>query len=356
MWLWPRKELAMKTILFCGVDLHKDSMTICLLLRNGTVRFEVIPTKCKGKIVEFFTTLGKRYRCSVAVESVGFYQWFWDLVQPLVHRITLADASKVRAAAGRRAKTDRNDAQTIARLLLQDSLPTAFVPDMELRDIRTMVRHRERICRRITSCKNSIRMEMNKLNFAGPKNLNSASFHRWYTAQFQKIANVTRISFEDLAELLSLLEKQLRHADERLQRAMKDNPRMAQHVQRYMTIPGIGFFTATVLLAETGGLERFDLEQEIICYAGFAPRTFQSADTCRRGRIGKDGPPIVRKCLINAAWTAVRCNRGIKVRFEQWRKRSGKKKAIVKLAAKMLTWAWAMERRKEEFDPKRLAA
>ena len=78
----------MKTI---GVDLHKDSMTIAVLDENGQLeRRETIPTKCRGRIVEFFVSYG--LQCQVAVESVGFYVWFWDLVQPLVGRLELANA------------------------------------------------------------------------------------------------------------------------------------------------------------------------------------------------------------------------------------------------------------------------
>ena len=71
----------------------------------------------------------------------------------MVDEIKLADASQVRAAAGRRAKTDENDAAILARLLRLDTLPEAFAPSPELREFRAIVRHRQRIHRRIVSCK-----------------------------------------------------------------------------------------------------------------------------------------------------------------------------------------------------------
>ena len=354
--LFTRKELPMKTIVFVGIDLHKDSLTVCIMNRRGQVKFHTIPTKCKNSITRFFIELGRKHKVVAAVESVGFYHWFWDLVEPLVAQLILADASKVRAAAGRRAKTDRNDANTIARLLKDDSLPTAFVPDLELRGARNLGRHRARLQRKLTSCKASIRMEINKLGLPGPKELNTASLHKWFTAQFSKIPETSQWSFEDLQEQLAILEKQLRRTDERIERIVRDTPRFKEPVQRCRSIPGIGPLTAFLLYTETGGLERFELEGEIVSYVGLAPRTFQSADTCRHGRIGKDGPPIQRKCLINAAWTAVRSNQKIKKLFERYRRTRGKKKAIVKLAAKLLVWAWAIERNKTSFEDKRIAA
>lgn len=346
----------MKRIVYVGIDLHKDSLTICIMNRRGTVRFETISCKCKNKIAAFFLALSKNHTVIAAVESVGFYHWFWDLVQPTVSQLVLADASRVRAAAGRRAKTDRNDAHTIARLIKDDSLPTAFVPDLELRSARNLGRHRARLQRKLASCKASLRMEMNKLGLPGPKDLNSATLHKWFTAQFAKIPETSQWAFEDLQEQLALLEKHLRRSDERIERLVKESPRFEEVIARHRTIPGIGPLTAFMLYTETGGLSRFDTEGEVVSYTGLAPRTFQSADTCRHGRIAKDGPPILRKCLINAAWVAVRANPSIKKLFGRYRRVRGKKKAIVKLAAKMLVWAWAMEKRQTDFEVGRIAA
>ena len=346
----------MKAIIFVGIDLHKDSVTICLMNRKGTVRFFTMPTKCKQKLATFFKDLARKYRVHAAVESVGFYHWFWDLIEPLVDNMLLADASQVRAAAGRKAKTDRNDAHTLARLLKDDSLPTAFVPDTEMRGQRNLARHRARLQRRLSSCKSSLRMEMNKLGLPGPKDLTSATLHKWFTAQFKKIPETTQWAIEDLQEQLALFEKQLRRIDERMERTVKENERIRLPVERYATLPGIGTLTAFTLYTETGGLDRFDTEGEVVCYAGLAPRTFQSAESCRHGRIDKSGPPILRKYLINAAWTAVRSEPAIKRKFEKWKRTSGKKKAIVKLAAKILVWAWAMEKKGTDFDIRKVAA
>lgn len=340
-----------RAVIYVGVDLHKESLTVCLMEPDGARTFEKIPTKCRNRIGRFFAELGKGRTVIAVVESVGFYHWFWDLVEPLVSELYLADASRVRSAAGRRAKTDRNDAETLARLLRQDSLPTAHAVSTEFRTLRQLVRHRERLRRKASSAKSSLRMEMNKLNFRGPKTMTFQSLHKWYLSEYQKIPAEVRLSIEDLSDQLEMLERQIRRQDERIAQLVSAHEPFAEATRRMQTIPGIGLTTAAVIHAETAGLGRFDEEGEIVCYAGLAPRTFQSGDSCRHGAIGKDGPPIVRKCLINAAWVAVRCDKAVKARFEEYRKRSGKKKAIVKLAAKMLVWAWAMEKRSTDFDP-----
>jgi transposase len=348
----------MSSTLFIGIDLHKCSFTAYGTDPDGNVLCrETMPTKCRGKIERFFRGLAEQYdRVSVAVESVGFYQWFWDLVEPLVHDIHLADASQVRAAAGRKAKTDANDAATLARLLRMDALPTAFVPDPELREFRALVRHRARLQRRAASIKHSIRCEMNKLNLPGPDLLDTGTLHKWLAAQYAKLDTAARLALEDLAEELALFEKQVRALDDRLARVVAETPRFREPIERLRSIPGVGLLTAAVIYAESGGLDRFEHEGEIASYAGLTPRVFQSAEICRHGRISKAGPPILRKCLVNAAWTAVRTSPGIKKRFEGIARRAGKKRAIVAMARKILVWAWAMQKRGTVFDPARVAA
>lgn len=347
----------MTEVLHLGNDLHRDTVVLHGVTEHGEIVVrETLSTKCKNLIRERFQELSHRYRVVAAVESVGFYQWFFDLVQPLVAELHLADASQVRAAAGRQAKTDDNDAATLARLLRQNSLPTAFVPDPELRDLRALIRHRERLRRRCTSAKNSMRMEMNKLGLPGPKDLDSGTFHKWFTAQHPKLGVIPRLAFEDLAEQLAILERQILTLDDEIARVVNANDRFAKPVERLRTLPGFGLLTSAVVYAETGGLVRFDEADEIVCYAGLAPRTFQSADSCRHGRISKCGPPILRKCLINAAWTAVRSHPLVRARFEKWARKAGKKRAIVKLAAHLLVWAWALEKHGTNFDPQRLVA
>ena len=342
--------------LFLGVDLHKDSLTLCGQDRDGSILLrETLAAKCHNLIRNRFTQLAGQHRLAVAVESVGFYQWFWDTVQPVAHELHLADASQVRAAAGRQAKTDQNDAATLARLLRQNSLPEAFVPDPDLRELRAFVRHRQRIQRRCASIKNSLRCEMNKLGLPGPLELNSASLHKWLSAQYGKLSLSARNSCDDLAEELALFESQLRRQDDRLARFIAEHTRFREPIERIMSIPGFGLLTAALVYAETGGLARFEREEEVACYAGLTPRVFQSADSCRHGRIAKSGPPIMRKCLVNAAWTAVRTCPAIRQRFNSIAKRTGKKKAVIAIARKLLCLAWTLEKKKTVFDAARVA-
>ena len=110
----------MDNMTYAGVDLHKDSMTIAVCDAASSDPYNdaiitKIACKCVNKVSEFFSELPQP--CVVAVEAVGFYHWFWDLVSPLVSRMHLLNVIEVRRYAGRAAKTDARDARLIVRLL-----------------------------------------------------------------------------------------------------------------------------------------------------------------------------------------------------------------------------------------------
>jgi hypothetical protein len=81
-----------------GIDLHKDTMTVCTYCRCcGEIVFRKIACKNREQIVEFFRTLPRPH--TVAIEAVGFYRWLWELLEPIVQKLVLADATRARALA-----------------------------------------------------------------------------------------------------------------------------------------------------------------------------------------------------------------------------------------------------------------
>lgn len=124
-----------------GIDLHKDTLTVALLdPRDGAARFEKLACKSREQIAAFFTALPRPH--VVAIEAVGFYRWLWDLLEPLVDKLLLADATQCRALAGRRIKTDREDALNVASLLACGRLPVAYAPPAPVAQLRHWTRHR----------------------------------------------------------------------------------------------------------------------------------------------------------------------------------------------------------------------
>jgi transposase len=102
---------------FVGIDLHKDTLTACTIAaKDREVSYRKIACVAREKVREFLAGLPRP--SVVAIETVGFYRWLWTEAEPLVDHVVLADARGCRALAGRRIKTDREDALNVAELLM----------------------------------------------------------------------------------------------------------------------------------------------------------------------------------------------------------------------------------------------
>jgi transposase len=336
----------MKTI---GVDLHKDSMTLVVLDEQGAlIQRHTLPTKCRNKIREWFASCGPP--CQVAVESVGFYQWFWDLVQPLVSTLVLADPAGLASKRPRKqAKTDRNDAELLARLLFEGRLPTAFVPPRALRPVRELVRHRHSVSRALALQRRCLRWISLKLNRPGPKNLTSDATQKWLLSQEAKFTPAQQFITRQRLDQIIALERQLTDTERRIDAAVDADPDLAQRVRLLESIPGIGRLVALTILVETGDLTRFANTNQLGAYAGLTPRVHQSSTTVHHGHISKMGPPILRWVLQQAAWVAVRVDAHARRRWLRISRKAGPKRAIVAIARKLLIYAWSVCRRNQPF-------
>ncbi|MGC9066801.1 MAG: hypothetical protein ACP5JO_09360, partial [Candidatus Ratteibacteria bacterium] len=126
---------------YIGVDLHKDSMSIVGVNENNVIFVkERIPTKCIGKIQEFFTSPNIS-PCIVACEAIGFYYWFYDLISDKVEKFILANPIETKKYFWNKPKTDFRDATGFAFLLIsgefnRNKYLSSYIPDKTIRSFR----------------------------------------------------------------------------------------------------------------------------------------------------------------------------------------------------------------------------
>jgi hypothetical protein len=140
---------------FVGIDLHKETLTACVYCSCcGEIRFQKLSCRYRRQVAEFFGSLPRPH--VVAIEAVGFYRWLWEMLEPLVDKLLLADATQPRALAGRRIKTDREDARNVAELLACGRLPVACAPSSEVQVLRNaFARQRAQVLIRVKSVMNA---------------------------------------------------------------------------------------------------------------------------------------------------------------------------------------------------------
>ncbi len=330
-----------------GVDLHKDTLTACTFCRCcGEISFRKIACKCRRQIAEYFSSLPTPH--TVAIETVGFYRWLWEMLEPVVDNLVLADATQARALAGRRLKTDREDAFNIAELLAAGRLPTSYAPPLEVQLLRDLPRHRHGFSRQHARVLCRVKSLMNANNRPGPERLQSEGLIRYLKAQGQKLPARHVAMLWNCVDQLALTERQIAQAEREIAEVVQRET-FAETYALLVSFPGVALVTAATIIAEIGDFRRFKHPKAIGRFAGLNPRVFASGGKQRTGHIAKTGSPPLRWILQQAAWTAIRTDEDVRRIFLRIAKRSGRKAAAVAIARKLLTWMGSAVRKGEGY-------
>ena len=152
-------------MLYVGIDLHKKTITICVVNQERQkVEQKRLACSAPEIIVSYFQKLGK---FQAVVEATASYEEmagaFVGTVGPEADR-ALAHPKKLRVIAESTRKSDKIDARILAEFLALDMIPSAYRPTPRQREHRVLVRHRCYLQRRITSIRNKIRRILSDYN------------------------------------------------------------------------------------------------------------------------------------------------------------------------------------------------
>ncbi len=317
---------------YAGIDLHKETITVCVMNQERKIVVEKKLRCCdEERILSFFISLGEY---EAVVEATASYEWLVRLLEKGASRFVLAHPKKLRVIAESVKKSDKLDARILAEFLALDMIPKARRPTPRQRDHRVLVRHRAKTKGRACSVKCRIRNMLANYN-ADRKDLFSGE-GRKYLRQFG-LSSEDRFTMNLMLKELEFFEEQLEAINARLKEFAKKGPLREKEARAILkTIPGVGEVTMNVVLAEAGDLSRFNSAKKLVDYAGLSPGVRSSAGKTRQLGITKEGSPLMRWVLVEAAWVAVRTSSRWRRVFERIAKRRGKKKAIVAVARHIL--------------------
>ena len=287
---------------------------------------------------QFYGDLQRRnIAVRVGMESSGHSRWFERLLHQLGVELWIGDPAEIRTKRVRKQKTDRQDAQLLLRLLMEDRFPRIWVADAENGDLRQLLWHRHRLVQMRTRVMNQLHvvalnegLQRKKALWrpAGRKELESLVLARWASRRRQ-----------DLLELLDHLTPQI----QKLTQALEDEVEKRAVTRRLMTHPGVGPLTALAFELVIGTPNRFHCGKQIASYVGLVPTEASSGDRRRLGHISKQGNALLRFLLVEAAQVTVRSLPEWRSRFFHLAMRRGRKIAKVAMARKLavhLYWMW----------------
>ena len=228
----------------------------------------------------------------VGMESSGHSRWFERLLRELRIELWIGDPAQIRTKRVRKQKTDRQDAQLILQLLMENRFPRIWVPDAENRDLRQLLWHRHRLVQMRTRVMNQLhvvalneglRRKKALWRPAGRKELESIALAPWASRRRQDLL--------DILDQLTPKIQELTHAlDEEVEKRLV--------TRRLMTHPGVGPLTALAYELVIGTPERFHCGKQIASYVGLVPEEKSSGDRRRQGHISKQGNVLLRFLLL----------------------------------------------------------
>jgi transposase len=365
-----------------GLDLHKKSVTACRMGPGADGRPEK-ETRTFGTMTADLLTLGDWLAeggvTHVAMESTGVY-WkpLWNLFEDRFD-LLLVNAAHVKVVPGR--KRDVGDAEWLADLLRHGLLRASFVPDRPARELRELTRYRSSLVRDRTAEVNRLQKTLEGANIKLASVVSDVT-----GVSARKMLGELVAGSEDAAALADLAVGQLRRKRPDLEQALTG--RVSAH-QRFMlaqhlahvdfldeeiaavgeeiaerlrpfeaelaildSIPGIGAWSAQVILAEIGpDMRRFPTAGHLASWAGMCPGHDESAGKRRSGKTRK-GSPWLRVTLTEAAYAAGRSKDPyLSGRYGRLIARRGKKKAAIAVGRSILELCHQLLASGQLYDP-----
>lgn len=356
-----------------GLDVHKQTVVACArIAREGPALQEVCTfaatTSGLLALSDWLESFGVEH---VAMEATGVY-WkpVWHVLEGHFE-LVLANAAHVKNVPGR--KTDVNDAMWLADLLAHGLIRASFVPPVAIQELRTLTRTRKQFVRERASHAQRIEKILEDANLkissvlsdilgkSGRAVLQALIDGESRPEHLLACIGHVKASRDELLEALRgrvsahhrfMLKLHLDHIDT-LDKAIGSIEKevglglepFRQAAKLLSTMPGLSSVSANVIVAEIGvDMSRFATPAHLLSWACLCPRNDESAGKRRSTRLRRGGKWL-KTALVQAAWAAVKVKGGyLQAQFHRLRARRGVKKAIVAVAASMLTAAWHMLR------------
>src|SRR5215831_830118 len=328
-------------MLYVGLDIHTKHIALCVLSQTGQV---VQRARVRG-IDEMLVILkGLPDRFEVCYEASCGYGHYHDLLKPLAARVLVAHPGQLRLIFRSKDKNDRKDAERLAKLLYLGEAPAVHVPSPDVRGWRELINCRSQVIAKRTRAKNTVRVLLRSAGVAPPKQ--PGLWTKKGLAWLRQLALPTasqELRRDLLLEEIETLMRQVRRIEQQLNQQAQHTPAVA----RLRSIPGVGIRTAEAVAAFVDDPNRFRNAKAVGRYFGLVPCQDQSGDRNRLGHITREGAPVVRQLVAEAAWQAQRRSPIIRAYFERVQREDPQRKkiALVATAHYLVRVMWALLKR-----------
>ncbi len=330
---------------FIGVDVHRDFCEVALV-EDGMLRLVGQVSTVPAELKVFAQSLAPDD--VVAREATANALAIARLLEPYVARVVLADPKAVKGMTGLRAKTDKIDAQLLARLLAAGFLAEVWTPDETTRVRRRLISRRMQLVRQKVREKNQVHAVLQRQLKRRPPmtDVFGVKGRVWLVDQRRLMPIDEQQTVDACLRQIDFLEQEIKLVDLEIAKQVL----ASEDIRRLMTLPGVSGITATAMLAAIGDVHRFPTADHLVSYLGLSPRVHQSgSEPAKHGRISKQGPGPVRGLLVEAAWHGARSTGPLRAFHQRIAARRGVNIATVAVARKLVVIAFNILRRGQDY-------
>lgn len=328
---------------YIALDIHKHYCVVAGVDRDGQIVLQ--PVRVEHEDLEEW--LGKSLFSGdqVVIESTTNAWHVYDLLEPLVSEVLVANPIKVKQIACARVKTDKKDTLILARLLAANLVPTVWVPPKHVRELRQLISQRRRLVGMHTQVVNRMHSVSHRHHLGHPR---GKRFQEKDMGWREKLEGMQRFQLDLDLETKKYLKEQIERVTTELRRMSHEEP-WAEQMLYLMQIPGFGVVTGMTVLAAIGEITRFESPKKLASYSGLVPGVEQSGVKLRGKSITKEGRRELRWAMVEVAQRAVKADPHWKSLFSSLERRMHRNQAIVAIARHLLTIVWSVLTRKTSY-------
>jgi transposase len=318
-----------------GLDVHKNYIQAAVMNEEGRLLKEDKFQNDLQSVEKFFTAIKD---AKVVMESSSTWYHLYRFLSKRYH-VILSNPVKTKAIASAKIKTDRIDARVLADLLRGGYIAECYIPDGSIMELRELVRYRADLVRARTRIKNRIHSILLMHGIM----IDAEPFTRDFVRELKELKDYRIDGYLDVLESLNM---KIRDASARIRSVASDD----EVCRLLMSIPGIGYYSALLIVSEIGDISRFPDSYHLCSYAGLIPSTHSSGGVTYHGRITKRGSKYLRWIMTECTHTHVRTvpESSVSKFYAKIARKKGKQKGIVAAASKLLKIVyWVMKERRE---------
>jgi transposase len=289
---------------FVGLDVHAETIAVAVADPNAEVRsLGIIPNRADA-VRKLVSKLGPTRSLRVCYEAGPCgYTLYWQLTELGVHCDVVAP-TLVPVKAGDRVKTDRRDAEKLARCYRSGDLTRVWVPDAAHEALRDLVRARLAAKKDQVRARVRLKLFLLRHGIRAPEGLTAwrGKYRAWLnTVGFQHHA--LEVTFLDLVAETDHSAERVTRLERAIDEAVLEAPQKLRALIRGLqALRGVARITAATIVTELGDVTRFDRAPALMSYAGVVPSEHSSGGKAQRGGVTKTGNTHLRRVIVEAAW------------------------------------------------------